>query len=249
MLKIPSLEELLKAGVHFGHQKSKWHPKMAPFIFTEKNKVHIINLEKTQQQLEIAINYIKDVVSRGGTILFLGTKKQAKGYVKEAAIRCGMPYMTERWLGGTFTNARSVLGLVRSYKRMKTERDNGTWERFTKRERLKFQRKLEKLEPIIGGLEHMSKVPDAVFIVDVKTEKTAVLEANTMKVPIVAMCDTNVNPSRIQYVIPANDDAVKSIELIVNLMADAVLEAKTTKKVSADKAVAPQAAEKKQVNK
>jgi small subunit ribosomal protein S2 len=249
MYKIPSLEELLKAGVHFGHQKSKWHPKMAPYIFTEKNKVHIINLEKTQTQLEAALNFIKETVAKGGTVLFLGTKRQANKVVAEAGARCGMPYITARWLGGTFTNAKSVLGLVKNFKKLKLEKETGKWSRYTKKERLKLQRKIEKLEPLIGGLENLNKLPEAIFIIDVQTEKTAVLEANKVKVPIVATCDTNVNPTRIQYVIPSNDDAVKAIELMVNLAADAVLAGKeeSGKNTAAPAVKAEKPAEKKDI--
>jgi len=220
----------MKAGVHFGHPKAKWHPKMAPFIFTHKNKVHIINLEQTQVQLEKVLGFIKETAARGGVILFLGTKKQAQGIVKEAATKCGMPYITERWLGGTLTNSRSVLALAQKYKRMKTERDKGLLERYTKRERLKYERKIDKLEPLVGGIEDMKKIPDAVFVVDVKNEKTAVVEANKVNVPVAALCDTNINPSRIAYPIPANDDAIKSIKLLTDLVAEAVLEGKASAK-------------------
>ncbi|HCC22869.1 TPA: 30S ribosomal protein S2 [Candidatus Falkowbacteria bacterium] len=226
MPTIPSLEALMKAGVHFGHAKSKWHPKMAPFIYTHKNKIHIINLEQTQKQLETALSFVKETAARGGVILFLGTKKQAQAVIKEAATKCGMPYITERWLGGTFTNSRSVLALAKKYKRMKVERDKGLLERYTKRERLKYERKIEKLEPLVGGIEDLNKIPDAMFVIDIKNEKTAVLEGVKENVPMVAICDTNVNPLRISYPIPANDDAVKSIKLITDLVADAVLEGK-----------------------
>jgi small subunit ribosomal protein S2 len=230
MIKIPTLEELLKAGVHFGHNKSKWHPKMAPYLYTEKNKVHIFNLEKTQEQLKIALNFVKETVANGGTVLFLGTKKQAKELVKAAAQKCGMPYIISRWLGGTFTNSKSVLGLVKNYKKLKAEKETSKWKLFTKRERLKFDRKIEKLEPLIGGIENLNKLPEVLFIVDIKNEKTAVLEANKVKIPVVAVCDSNVNPLRVQQVIPGNDDAVKSIYLLSNLVADAVLAGQAEKK-------------------
>lgn len=235
MPQIPTLEELLKAGVHFGHHKSKWHPKMKPFIFTEKNKVHIINLEKTQEQLQGALEFVKQTVADGGTVLFLGTKKQAQEIVKLSAQSCGMPYITERWLGGTFTNSSSVLGLVKNYKKLKAEKESGKLVRYTKREQLKFTRKLQKLEPLIGGIENMNKLPEAIFIVDIKMEKTAVLEANKVNVPIIALCDTNVNVGRIDYVIPGNDDAIKSIELVANLIAQAVNEGKALTKAKPEK--------------
>lgn len=226
MYKIPTLEELLKTGVHFGHQKAKWHPKMAPFIFTEKNKVHIINLEKTQKALIIALNFIKDKVAKGGTVLFLGTKKQAKAAIADAAKRCGMPFINSRWLGGTFTNSKSVLGLIKNFKRLKLEKESGKWDKYTKKERLKLERKVEAMEQMIGGIEGLTKLPEVIFIIDIKNEKTAVLEANKVNIPVVAVCDTNVNPTRVQYVIPGNDDAVKAIELYANLVADAVLAGK-----------------------
>jgi small subunit ribosomal protein S2 len=232
MSKLPSLEEMLKAGLHFGHQKSKWHPKMAPFIFTEKNKVHIVNLEETQKQLAVALAFAREVVLKGGSILFLGTKKQAQAAVKEAAARAGMPYITGHWLGGTFTNAKSVLGLVKNYRHLKAEKEAGRLSRYTKREQLKFQRKIESLEPVIGGIESLTNIPQAVFIIDVKTEMTAVKEANKMRVPIIALCDTNVNPDLITYVIPGNDDAVKGVKLIVDAMADAIVAAREEKAAS-----------------
>jgi len=232
MTKIPTLEELMKAGLHFGHHKSKWHPKMAQYIFTQKNKLHIVDLEKTQKQLEKACKFITQTVASGGTVLFLGTKKQAQKIVREAAQDCGAAFITERWLGGTLTNAHSVLGLVKKFRQMKRERDNGKLDRFTKREQLVHQRKIEKMEPLIGGFENLTKIPDAIFVIDVKNEKTAVVEANKMGVPVVALCDTNINPDRVDYVIPGNDDAIKSIKLIVETVAEAVKEGKAAPKVN-----------------
>ena len=224
MSKIPSMEELLKAGVHFGHNKSKWHPKMAPFIFTQKNKLHIINLEETHKMLEQACEYAKNTVANGGVVLFLGTKKQAQNVVKEAALSCNMPYVNQRWLGGTLTNSRSVLGLVKKFRKLKADRETGKFERYTKRERLVLERKIEKMEPVVGGMENLNNIPNALFIIDVKKDKTAVLEANRTKVPVIALCDTNVNPTRIAKVIPGNDDAVKSIKLITETIAAAINE-------------------------
>ncbi len=237
MSKIPSVEELLKAGVHFGHHKSKWHPKMAPFIFTQKNKLHIINLEETHKMLEQAYEYVKNTVANGGVILFLGTKKQAQNIIKDAALSCNMPYVNQRWLGGTLTNSRSVLGLVKKFRKLKADRETGKFERYTKRERLVLERKIEKMEPIVGGMENLNNVPSALFIVDVKKDKTAVLEANRTKVPVIALCDTNVNPTRITQVIPGNDDAVKSIKLIAETIATAVKEGLTLQKEKSSVAV------------
>lgn len=237
MPNLPSLEEMLKAGVHFGHQKSKWHPKMAPFIFTEKNKILIINLEETRKQLATALSFISELAAKGGVVLFLGTKRQAQEIIRDAAVSCGMPYITQHWLGGTFTNAKSVLGLVKNYRRLKFEKESGELDRYTKKERLSIERKIAKLDKVVGGLENLNRVPDAVFIVDIKNEKTALVESNLTGVPVVAMCDTNVNPSKVDYVIPANDDAVKSIKMVVGLVAEAVNEGKKSVATKVEKEV------------
>jgi small subunit ribosomal protein S2 len=215
---------MLKAGVHFGHQQGKRHPKMEPYIFTAKSGFHIIDLEKTQELLQEALEFIKKIVSNGGTILFLGTKKQAQAIIIKYAKECNMPYITERWLGGTFTNFSEVSRLVRKYTELKKKKSSGELDKYTKKEKLDFEREIEKLEKMVGGVEGMSKVPDALFVVDVRREKTAVKEAVKRNIPIVAMCDTNVNPQNITYPIPANDDAVKSIELITGLVAQTVKE-------------------------
>ncbi|MFZ5365180.1 MAG: 30S ribosomal protein S2 [Patescibacteria group bacterium] len=225
-MEIPSLLDMLKAGVHFGHQSGKWHPKMKPYIYGQRNGVHIINLETTQTKLEEAFNFVKETVANGGTVLFLGTKTQAKEIVREAARSCGMPFIVERWLGGTFTNSATILRLIKKYQRMKNEFESGDWQKYTKKERLVKERELKKLDVLIGGLAGMDKLPDAIYIVDIREEKTAVLESRKVKIPIVAICDTNVNPELTAYPIPANDDAVKSIELITNLIAQAVNEGK-----------------------
>lgn len=226
MVKMPTLEEMLKAGVHFGHQSSKWHPKMKRFIFTEKNGIHVINLEETQKQLEKAVEFVKETVSAGGTVLFVGTKIQAKGIVKEAAIACGAPFIVSRWLGGTLTNSPSVLGLAKKLRKLKEETASGEISKYTKKEQLNISREIIRLDEVVGGIEKMEKIPDAIFIVDVKTEKTAVEEARRKGVSVIAMCDTNVNPELVTLPIPANDDAANSIKLIVELMAAAVREAK-----------------------
>lgn len=230
MPKMPELKEFMKAGVHFGHQKSKWHPKMKPFIFTEKNGVHVINLEETQKHLVTAFEFIKEIVATGGTILFLGTKPQAKQYVKEAALSCGMPYVISRWLGGTLTNSNSVLNLVKKYRKLKLEQETGELKKYTKKEQLNIAREIERLDVLIGGIANLNTIPNVLFITDVKTEKTAVDEARRKKVPIIAICDTNVNPDKIDYPIPANDDATNSIKLIVNLVAAAVNESRPQQK-------------------
>lgn len=232
---IPSLKDLMKAGVHFGHQKSKWHPKMKPFIFTEKNGVHVIDLEKTQKELETALKFVAETVSRGGTVLFLSTKKQAQSIIKEAALDCGMPYIVSRWLGGTLTNASSVLNLVKKYRKLKADQESGALVKYTKKEQLNISREIERLEEIVGGIATLDKVPDVLFIVDIKEEKTAVAEAIKRKVPIVAICDTNVNPEKVDYPIPGNDDATSSIKILVNSVAGAIKVAKQSKATSINK--------------
>jgi len=226
MVKMPTLEEMLKAGVHFGHQKSKWHPKMKPFIFTEKNGVHVINLEETQKQLELALQYVKETVSAGGTVLFVGTKKQAQQIVKDSAIACGSPFIVSRWLGGTLTNSSSVLGLAKKLRKFKEEVASGEVTKYTKKEQLNITREIVRLDEVVGGIEKLERIPDVIFIVDIKNEKTAVQEALRRGVPVIAICDTNVNPELVTLPIPANDDATNSIKLVVELMAAAVKDAK-----------------------
>ena len=226
MPKIPDLMTMLKSGVHFGHQHSKRHPKMKPYIFMAKSGFHIIDLEQTQVKLAEALEFVKTIVSNGGTILFLGTKKQAQKIIVKYAQECGMPYITQRWLGGTFTNFNEVSRVIKRLTQLKKDRDEGNLGKYTKKEQLEFSREIEKLEGIVGGLEGMNKVPDAIFVVDMKKEKTAVAEAQKRNIPVVAICDTNVNPDSATYCIPGNDDAVKSIDLITGLIAEAVNEGK-----------------------
>lgn len=230
MPQIPDLLELLKSGVHFGHQLSRRHPKMKPYIFTTKNGFHIINLEKTQEKLAEALAFVEKVVSNGGTILFLGTKKQAQTIVKKYAAETEMPFVTERWLGGTFTNFPEISRVTRRLTKLKKEKETGELGKYTKKEQLDFEKEIEKLERVVGGIENMKRVPDAIFIIGAEREKTAIAESIVKNVPIVAISDTNVNPDKITYPIPANDDAVKSIELITRLIAEAVKEGK--KKIS-----------------
>lgn len=237
-MKVPTLLEMLKSGVHFGHQTGKWHPKMEPYIYCVRNGVHIIDLEKTQKKLEEALNFVKETVASGGTVLFLGTKTQAKKIVKEAAQSCGMPYIVERWLGGTFTNSKTVLKLIKKYQKMKKAHEKGEWKKYTKKEQLVKERELSKLDTLIGGVGDLEKLPEAIFVIDMKDEKTAVVEANKVNIPIVGICDTNVNPKKATYPIPANDDATKSIEMITNLIAEAVNEGKQTTKTDNQKSKA-----------
>jgi len=224
MPQLPTLLELFTAGVHFGHQASKRHPKMKPYIFTVKNGIHIINLEITLQKLSEALAYVTTAVANGGTVLFLGTKQQAKSIVRKYATAVSMPYVTERWLGGTFTNFGEISRVIQRFQDLKRKRDTGGLEKYTKKERLDFDREIERLEKIVGGIEHLRKIPEVLYVVDVRNENIAVAEATRKGVPIVAPCDTNVNPTPIAQVIPANDDAIKSIELITRLVSEAVSE-------------------------
>lgn len=218
---------MLKAGLHFGHQVSRWHPKMQPYIFGARNNVHILNLEITQDKLRTALGYVRDVASRGGTILFVGSKSQAQEIVKREAIRCGMPYVTLRWLGGTLTNFSVINRLIRNFRDLREKLATGGLEKYTKLEQLEFAREAEDMERRVGGISTLDKLPDAIFILDIKKEKTAYLEAISKGVPVIAVVDTNVDPTQVTYPIPANDDAVRSIEMIMKLMADAVIEGKS----------------------
>ena len=227
-----SLLEMLKNGVHFGHQKSRWHPKMSPYIYTVRGGVHIINLEKTQEELKKAVQFILDTVSKQGTILFVGTKRQAKEIVKKHAEQCNTPYITERWLGGLFTNFGNVSKLSEKLKKLQDEQAKGEFAKYTKKERLKLGEKIVKLNSMIGGIKDMSKLPEAVFIVDIKKEKTCLKEAIKVGVPVIAIVDSNTNPALVDYPIPGNDDATKSIDLICGSIAEAVLAGSKLKQVA-----------------
>ncbi len=224
MPALPTLVELFQSGVHFGHQVSKRHPKMQPYIFTVKNGIHIINLELTLQKLASALAFISRTVSQGGTVLLVGTKEQAKPIVQKYALETGMPYVNERWLGGTFTNFGEIARVISRFSELKRQRDSGELEKYTKKERLEFDREIERLRVIVGGVERMKKIPEAMFVIDVKHEHTAIAEAAKKRIPVVALCDTNVNPTPITHVIPGNDDAIKSIELITRIVAAAITE-------------------------
>lgn len=224
MPTIPSLLEMLQAGVHFGHQKSKWHPKMKKFIFGDRQGVHIIDLEKTQQALDKACVFAKQTALRGGVILFVGTKKQATDLVAKAADSCGMPYVNKRWLGGTLTNYVNMAHLLRKYKDLKRKSEKGELGKYTKFEQQKFGEQVKAYDDKIGGLINMARIPDAVFILDIRKDKTALEEATRRGVKVIAVCDTNVNPMDVTFPIPANDDAIKAIELMVNTVAGAIKE-------------------------
>lgn len=228
-VKTPSLDDMLQAGVHFGHQSSRRHPKMIPYIFTKRNNIHVIDLQETRDSLLKAMDFARQVAANGGVILFVGSKKQARDAVKAAAERCGMPYIVGRWIGGIFTNFDHVSGLIKKLSQLETEEKEGAWEKYKKSEQVAFKKEQNKLLEFVGGIRVLTKLPKAVFIVDVKKEKTAVAESNKKNVPIIAMVDTNVNPSLVQYPVPANDDAVSSIQLITNCIADAILDGKSQK--------------------
>lgn len=218
-MKTPSLMEMLQAGVHFGHQLSRWHPKMKPYIFTSRNGVHVIDLEQTKSQLEKILPMVEQLTAEGKNILFITTKPQAKVIVEKAAKEAGMPYLVERWIGGLLTNFVEMKRLFKKYNSLKQQQQSGELERYTKHEQVRIAKELEKMDKTLGGLATLEKLPDAIFISSVQNEKTAVTEANKMGVPIFGICDTNSNPDKVDYVIPANDDAVNSITMIVDLVA------------------------------
>jgi small subunit ribosomal protein S2 len=224
MPNIPTLTEMLQAGLHFGHQTSKWHPKMKKFIFGERNGIHIINLESTQKALDEALAFIKKTALRGGVILFVGTKKQASGIVEEAAKSCGMPFVSKRWLGGTLTNFASMMQLIRKYKDMKRRQEKGEYAKYTKFEQMKFAEEIAQLDEKVGGIQDLNRIPDAILIFDIKKDKTALEEALKRGIKIIAMCDSNVDPTYVDYPIPGNDDAVKAIDLAAKTVAAAVRE-------------------------
>lgn len=223
-ITIPSLLDMLKAGVHFGHLTSKWHPKMSPFIFTARSGVHIINLEVTRTQLERGLRFLSDVVANGGTVLFVGTKKQVSNHVKEKAESVGMPYVHQRWIGGMLTNYTVISKMIKRHQELGQMLAEGKLTTATKKERLQLEREFVRLEEVVGGISKMTKIPDAIFMIDLKREKTALREATKMGVPIVALCDTNVNPNQVAYPIAGNDDAVGSLEMVVDLVAEAIKE-------------------------
>ena len=226
MTKIPTIEEMLKAGMHFGHRTSKWHPNMEPFIFGARNGVHIIDLVKSRKMLEGALEFIQKFASEGKIILFVGTKMQVKKPLKNMALEIGMPYVTEKWLGGCLTNFSVIKKLIKKYKDLLSDKSAGKLEKYTKKERLDIDREIQKLELKVGGMIEMNRLPDAVFVWDIKTEKTAVEEAKKKNVPIIAVCDTNTNPKGINYVIPSNDDATKTIKIILNVIKETIQKSK-----------------------
>ncbi|MCS6992540.1 MAG: 30S ribosomal protein S2 [Anaerolineales bacterium] len=229
-MAVISMKALLESGVHFGHRTNKWDPRMKPYIFTERNGIHIIDLQQTVKALQTAYNLTRDTVQKGGTVLFVGTKRQAQDTVREEAIRCGMPYVTERWLGGMLTNWSTMRARIEELERLEAMRDSGEINRLTKKEGLLIQREITRLQIRLEGVRHMKRLPDLVFIVDVGREYAAVHECNLLGIPVVALVDTNCNPQNVDYVIPSNDDAIRAIKLLVAKIADAVLEGKAMRK-------------------
>lgn len=229
-MAVISMKALLESGVHFGHRTNKWDPRMKPYIFTERNGIHIIDLQQTVKALNNAFSITRDVVMNGGTVLFVGTKRQAQETVREEAIRCGMPYVTERWLGGMLTNWDTMRARIEEMERLEAMRDSGEINRLTKKEGLLIQREIIRLQTRLEGVRHMKRLPSLVFIVDVGREHAAVHECNLLNIPVVALVDTNCNPKNVDYVIPSNDDAIRAIKLLVAKVADAVLEGKAMRK-------------------
>lgn len=229
-----SMKALLETGVHFGHRARKWNPKMKPYIFTERNGIHIIDLQQTLAYIDEIYAMVREIVADGGTILFVGTKRQAQETIAQEATRCSMPYVNQRWLGGTLTNWRTVRERLETMKRLERQRDEGVFDRLTKKEQMLLDREIEKLQLRFGGMRNMSRLPDALFVVDVRREVTAVKEANILKIPVIALVDTNCDPDPIDYVIPANDDAIRAIRLLTSKIADAALEGIAMRKTRMD---------------
>jgi small subunit ribosomal protein S2 len=238
-MAIVSMKALLESGVHFGHRTHKWHPSMKPYIFTERNSIHIIDLQKTVKALQEAYDLVRDTVAEGGTVLFVGTKRQAQETIQDEAIRAGMPYVTARWLGGMLTNWRTIRQRVNELERLERMRDKGDFERITKKEALILSRKIERLETLLGGIRHMTGLPELLFVVDVRREDTAIHEANLLEIPVIAMVDTNCDPRNVDFVIPSNDDAIRAIKLLVGRIADAVVEGKAMRKDVTEEEIQP----------
>ncbi len=223
-MAVVSMKQLLEAGVHFGHQTRRWNPKMAPYIFTERNGIYIIDLQKTVRKLEEAYMFVREVSANGGTVLFVGTKKQAQDSIREEAVRAGAYFVNARWLGGMLTNFRTIRGRIARLNQLKTMQEDGTFDLLPKKEVIRLEHEIEKLEKFMGGIQEMKKLPGALFIVDPRKEKIAVSEAKKLGIPVVAIVDTNCDPDEVDYVIPGNDDAIRAVKLIAGTMADAIIE-------------------------
>ena len=224
-MSVISMKQLLEAGVHFGHQTRRWNPKMAEYIYTERNGIYIIDLQKSVGKVDEAYKAVSDIAAEGGTILFVGTKKQAQDAVNTEAERCGMFYVNERWLGGMLTNFKTIQSRIAKLKEIETMAEDGTFDVLPKKEVLELKKEWDKLEKNLGGIKEMKKLPDAIFVVDPKKERICVQEAHALGIPLIGIADTNCDPEELDYVIPGNDDAIRAVKLIVAKMADAVIEA------------------------
>ncbi|HIR76049.1 MAG TPA: 30S ribosomal protein S2 [Candidatus Choladousia intestinipullorum] len=225
-MSVISMKQLLEAGVHFGHQTRRWNPKMAEYIYTERNGIYIIDLQKSVGKVDEACKAVADITANGGTILFVGTKKQAQDAVQTEAERCGMFYVNERWLGGMLTNFKTIQSRIKRLKDIEAMEEDGTFDVLPKKEVIALKKEQEKLQKNLGGIKEMKRIPDAIFVVDPKKERICVQEAHTLGIPLIGICDTNCDPEELDYVIPGNDDAIRAVKLIVSKMADAVIEAK-----------------------
>ena len=225
-MAVVSMKQLLEAGVHFGHQTRRWNPKMAEYIFTERNGIYIIDLQKSVKKLEEAYNFVRELSAEGKSVLFVGTKKQAQDSVKEEAERAGAYYVNARWLGGMLTNFATIRRRIARLKQLRAMQEDGTFDLLPKKEVINLKKELEKLQKNLGGIKDMKDIPDAIFVVDPKKERICVQEAHTLGIPLIGICDTNCDPEELDYVIPGNDDAIRAVKLIVSKMADAVIEAK-----------------------
>ncbi len=225
-MSVVAMKQLLEAGVHFGHQTRRWDPRMAPYIFTARNGIYIIDLQKTAKKIDEAYAVLKNIIDEGKTVIFVGTKKQAQECVKEEAERCGMYYVNQRWLGGMLTNFKTIRKRVNRLKELETMSTDGTFDVLPKKEVIGLKKEMEKLETNLGGIKEMTEVPGAMFVVDPKKERIAILEARKLGIPVIGLVDTNCNPEDVDYVIPGNDDAIRAIKLIIEAMANAVIESK-----------------------
>jgi small subunit ribosomal protein S2 len=233
-VSVVTMKQLLEAGVHFGHQTRRWNPKMAPYIFTERNGIYVIDLQKTVQMLEEAYNFAKGIAMAGGSILFVGTKKQAQEAIEQEAVRCGMFYVNQRWLGGMLTNFGTINRRVQRLKELEAMEEDGRFEVLPKKEVIRLRHERDKLDKFLRGIKEMAKLPDALFVVDPRKERIAVAEARKLGIPIIAIVDTNCDPDEIDYVIPGNDDAIRAVNLLSAKIADAVIEGKQGEQLSAE---------------
>ncbi|WP_455522182.1 30S ribosomal protein S2 [Ruminococcus sp.] len=242
-MSVISMKQLLEAGVHFGHQTRRWNPKMAEYIYTERNGIYIIDLQKSVGKVDEAYKAVADIAAEGGKILFVGTKKQAQDAIATEAERCGMFYVNERWLGGMLTNFKTIQGRIARLKAIETMQEDGTFDVLPKKEVIALKKEMEKLQKNLGGIKEMHDIPDAIFVVDPKKEKICVQEAHTLGIPLIGICDTNCDPEELDYVIPGNDDAIRAVKLIAGVMADAIIEGRQGADAAAAEAAEAKAAE------